>query len=63
MLVIELVHPVSLQFGRRRSAQLQPGLYGYVGSALGPGGDHAAVTHLIAAPERCPWRLVAVAVR
>ena len=47
----------SIKVGRLGSCQLMPGYYLYVGSAFGPGGIRARVTHHLNAQTRQHWHL------
>jgi Uri superfamily endonuclease len=46
-----------IQLGRLGDLQLQPGFYVYVGSALGPGGVRARLSHHIRHAEHPHWHI------
>lgn len=53
LLFCRLVKPESVSIGRLGAIHFRPGLYGYVGSAFGPGGLAARLgRHLQASPRR-----------
>ena len=56
-LVLASTKTAHVQVGRLGILQLQPGYYVYVGSALGPGGLQARVTHHLMTVARPHWHI------
>jgi len=57
LLVLESVDHQQIEVGCLGSLQLRPGFYLYVGSAFGPGGVRARVSHHARVAERCRWHI------
>lgn len=57
MLLIEVTGTSRVTAGRARSVDLEPGLYCYVGSALGPGGLAARLRRHASRPARKHWHV------
>jgi len=57
LLLLETAETGPLRVGRRIELQLQPGWYGYVGSAFGPGGLAARLGHHLRADARARWHI------
>lgn len=55
--MIELAERSAVEIGRAGSVELEPGLYGYVGSALGPGGLAARLRRHASRPVRKHWHV------
>ena len=55
ILLIKVPHQTDVKIGRRRQTTLNKGLYGYVGSALGPGGLVARLRHHATPRQRKHW--------
>ena len=56
-LVLRSRADTSVQIGRCGTLLIQPGFYVYVGSALGPGGLRARLTHHLRQPARLHWHI------
>lgn len=56
LLLIRLKHSCDLAYGKR-TAHLSPGLYGYCGSAYGPGGLLARVSRHARADKKPHWHV------
>ncbi len=57
VLLVALPRNRNLEIGRSGTADLEPGLYCYVGSALGPGGLAARLRRHASSPERKHWHI------
>jgi Uri superfamily endonuclease len=57
LLLLSLPAPVEAQIGRLRRIAFAPGLYGYAGSALGPGGLAARLKRHAAGAGRRHWHI------
>ena len=57
LLLLSLPAPVEAQIGRLRQIAFAPGLYGYAGSALGPGGLAARLKRHAAGAGRRHWHI------
>jgi sugar fermentation stimulation protein A len=60
MLVVEVDHPMELRYGRGRRADVVPGVYCYVGSALGSGGLAARIRRHHRASKQRHWHVDAL---
>jgi Uri superfamily endonuclease len=56
-LVLSSAKAATIQVGKLGSLQLQPGFYVYVGSARGPGGLRARLTHHLQPAVRPHWHI------
>lgn len=57
LLLLSLPARVELQIGRLRRIDFAPGLFGYAGSALGPGGLAARLRRHVAGAGRQHWHI------
>jgi len=57
VLVMHAVRHQSIEIGRLGAMQVVPGYYLYVGSAFGPGGVRARVSHHMRVSERPRWHI------
>ena len=57
LLLLELERQCAIQIGRSRQIDFAPGLYCYVGSALGPGGLRARLSHHVSPSPRKHWHI------
>ncbi len=56
-LLLSSTSDAEIRIGLLGDMQVQPGFYVYVGSALGPGGVRARLTHHICPAERPHWHI------
>jgi len=57
VLVLDLKRPTNLAVGRLGRLAFNPGLYGYVGSAFGPGGLTARIGRHVRGGSTCRWHV------
>jgi len=57
VLFVRLDNPCAISVGRRGTAALEPGLYAYTGSALGPGGLAARIDRHLRRNKRPHWHI------
>lgn len=57
VLFLQLDNILNVEVRRLGSSRLLPGLYGYVGSALGPGGVRGRLMHHLRANKRHHWHI------
>ncbi len=57
LLWLHCTQPDSVTIGKQGKLYLQPGWYGYVGSALGPGGLYSRLHHHLSPPARLHWHI------
>jgi len=57
ILILRLIHPQRIRIGRLGLLRFASGRYAYVGSACGPGGLRARISHHLRAAARPHWHI------